>query len=242
MAAVGFFGKLPCNGDFIERRVNGAFRDVWDEWLQGSLAQSQRVLGGRWLDCYLTSPLWRFFLCDGVAGAASYAGVLVPSVDRVGRYFPLTVVVELPIELAPLAFARAAQSWFVTVERLCTDALQEQGLQLDTFDAAIMASAAELANADQIASPEAFNGGASQWRWSIRSAADLDAAFGPALLPTAQKALRPMTLWWTDGSERVGPSALLARGLPSQDSFAAFLAGGWDDGHWHGEVPPLAAP
>ena len=106
MAAVdvGFFGKLPSHGDFIERRVASAFREAWDEWLQRCMTQSQRELGSRWLDCYLTSPMWRFFLCDGVAGAASYAGILLPSVDRVGRYFPLTVVVELPVELAASLF------------------------------------------------------------------------------------------------------------------------------------------
>src|SRR5215467_11283482 len=95
-ASVGFFGKLPSHGDFIERRVGAPFRDVWDEWLQRCIATSRQTLGSEWLDCYLTSPMWRFFLSDGIAGATSYAGILLPSVDRVGRYFPLTVVVELP--------------------------------------------------------------------------------------------------------------------------------------------------
>ena len=114
-ATVGFFGKLPSHGDFLERRVGSAFRDLWDDWMQRCIVESQQELAGRWLDCYLTSPMWRFYLCDGVAGSASYAGVLLPSVDRVGRYFPLTVVVELPAGIAAAEFAQAAAGWFAHI-------------------------------------------------------------------------------------------------------------------------------
>ena len=122
---VGFFGKLPSHGDFVGRRVASGFREVWDAWLQRCLTESQRQLGSRWLECYLTSPMWRFFLCDGVAGETSYAGVLLPSVDRVGRYFPLTVVAALPVELGAASLAEGAAGWFNEVEQLCSGALEE---------------------------------------------------------------------------------------------------------------------
>jgi serine/threonine protein phosphatase PrpC len=54
----------------------------------------------------------------------------------------------------------------------------------------------------------------------------------------AQAALRPMTLWWTAGSELIEPCVLLNRALPRPDSFAALLAGTWNDGRWDGEVAP----
>jgi type VI secretion system ImpM family protein len=235
-ASVGFFGKLPSHGDFIERRTNSAFRELWDEWLQRCIAESQRVLGGNWLDCYLTSPMWRFFLCDGVAGATSFAGVMMPSVDRVGRYYPLTVVAELPTGLAPLTFASAAQSWFAQVEQLCADALQSHDFELAAFDAALGATSAALVDTDINSGAELFHGGASPWRFAVRSASELESTLGTALMPTALSALRPLTLWWTDGSEHVQPSALLARGLLRPESFAALLAGTWDDGTWHGDL------
>src|SRR4051812_38574466 len=84
---VGFFGKLPSHGDFIRRGVSENFVNVWDSWLQECMVESRRALDARWLNVYLTSPIWRFVLCDGVIGAASYAGILLPSVDKVGRYF-----------------------------------------------------------------------------------------------------------------------------------------------------------
>jgi type VI secretion system protein ImpM len=243
-ANIGFFGKLPSHGDFIERRVGGAFRDVWDDWMQRCMVESQRELGGRWLDCYLTSPMWRFFLCDGVAGAASYAGVLLPSVDRVGRYFPLTVVVELPVELPAMEFSRLANSWFGEVEQLCADALQNPEFDLANFDAALVASAQRLSGVDQLCPVRAFPAGSTQWHWPADSVSNLSGAMTAPLMGMAQGALRPMTMWWTDGSELVQPSVLLTRSLPRPDSFGALLAGTWADGRWDGEVAPvpIAAP
>jgi type VI secretion system protein ImpM len=241
-AGVGFFGKLPSHGDFIERRVNGSFRDIWDQWLQRCIAQSQRTLGDRWLDFYLTSPMWRFFLSDGVAGAASFAGVLLPSVDRVGRYFPLTVVVELSTELSPLSFASASAQWFEEVEQLCSDALRSQSFELAAFDASLSESAAALVDANLCSAHAGFRADASQWRWAIKSSNDLEGPIGFALMTTAQSALRPLTMWWTDGSEHVQPSALLTRGLPRPESFAALLAGTWNDGQWQGDLFTSTAP
>jgi type VI secretion system protein ImpM len=233
---VGFFGKLPSRGDFIERRVSAALRDVWDAWLEQCIDASRRTLGDQWLDYYLTSPIWRFFLCDGIAGAASYGGVLVPSVDRVGRYFPLTVVVQLPIDVTALSFAEAAVDWFEEVERLCSSALEEPEVDLQAFDEALAASADLLAGVDELPAPPAFPGRTAQWRWPIASTREVGAALSHPLIVAAHASLRPLTMWWTDGSERIAPSALLVRGLPRPDSFASLLAGGWDERYWDGQL------
>jgi type VI secretion system protein ImpM len=241
--AVGFFGKLPSHGDFIERRITAAFREVWDPWLQRAITDSRAELGGRWLDCYLTSPLWRFFLSDGVAGAGSYAGVLLPSVDRVGRYFPLTVVAELPAGLVPLVFARAAAPWFGAVEQLCANAVQEAELQLEQFDAALEASGEQLLGLDRMQSVGGFAGPGAQWHWPIPGVDRLSSALAEHLMSAPQATLRPLTMWWTSGSELVQPCVLLSRSLPRPDSFAALLAGTWDDGRWEGvaaNVEPAA--
>jgi type VI secretion system protein ImpM len=240
-ASVGFFGKLPSHGDFIERRVGTAFRDLWDDWMQHCMVESQQELAGRWLDCYLTSPMWRFYLCDGVAGASSYAGVLLPSVDRVGRYFPLTVVVELPIGIPAADFAQVASGWFDEIEQLCADALQNPDFDLAVFDAALAASADKLSGVDSLPTQQTFPGSSSQWHWPTTSVNAFAPAVSAPLMRMAQGALRPMTMWWTDGSELVEPCVLLSRALPRPDSFAALLAGTWNDGRWDGEVAPALA-
>jgi len=237
-ATVGFFGKLPSHGDFIERRIGSAFRDLWDDWMQRCIVESQQELAGRWLDCYLTSPMWRFYLCDGVAGVGSYAGLLLPSVDRVGRYFPLTVVVELPVGIPAAEFATAASAWFEEIEELCADALQNPEFDLGVFDAALMASADRLAGVDRLQTAVAFPGNSSQWHWPTASVNAFATAVSAPLMSMAQGALRPMTMWWTAGSELVEPCVLLNRALPRPDSFAALLAGTWDDGRWDGEIAP----
>ena len=54
---VGFYGKLPCRGDFLQRRVAAEFVDPWDRWLQESLTESRLQLQECWLETYLTSPV-----------------------------------------------------------------------------------------------------------------------------------------------------------------------------------------
>ena len=241
-ATVGFFGKLPSHGDFIERRVAGRFRELWDDWMQRCMYASQQELAGRWLDCYLTSPIWRFYLCDGVAGPATYAGILLPSVDRVGRYFPLTVVVELPAGIAAASFAQAAVGWFELIEQLSADALQDPNFDLGAFDAALAASADKLDGVDRLPAPLMFPGASSQWHWPTPCVDGFAAAISGPLMSMAQSALRPMTLWWTSGSELIEPCILLNRSLPKPDSFAALLAGTWNDGRWDGVVSAVEPP
>jgi len=89
----GWYGKLPSLGDFASRRLPPLFVEPWDRWLATGLA-SWRQSDEAWLEAFLAAPIWRFALGAGVPFEQSpgYAGVLMPSVDRVGRYFPLTVV------------------------------------------------------------------------------------------------------------------------------------------------------
>ena len=129
--SVGFYGKLPSHGDFVCRSVGSAFIDRWDAWLQASVAQSHTDLGGSWLDLFLTSPVWRFALEGGVVGANAFAGILMPSVDRVGRYFPLTIVFELRGRVHPQIIAIAATGWFDWVEAVARRALEQEIMDLD---------------------------------------------------------------------------------------------------------------
>ena len=83
----GWYGKLPGLGDFAARRLDKAMVGVWDGWLQDGL-QALRQQSG-WLDAYLQSPVWCFALGAGVLGPQRWLGVMRPTVDAVGRDFPL---------------------------------------------------------------------------------------------------------------------------------------------------------
>jgi type VI secretion system protein ImpM len=89
--AVGLFGKLPARGDFVRGGLPGSFVAPWDDWLRHVLAMSQERLGPAWLPAWLEAPVWRFLIAPGLCGPHGVLGVMLPSVDRVGRYFPLTL-------------------------------------------------------------------------------------------------------------------------------------------------------
>ncbi len=95
-AEAGLFGKLPSRGDFVQLGLPGSFVRPWDAWLQRAMAASQQRMGDAWLPVFLESPVWRFLLPDGMCGAGAVLGLLMPSVDRVGRYFPLTLAAVFP--------------------------------------------------------------------------------------------------------------------------------------------------
>ncbi|MGJ7614508.1 MULTISPECIES: type VI secretion system-associated protein TagF [unclassified Variovorax] len=90
----GWYGKLPGMGDFAHRRLPESFRSVWDAWLQRGLARL-RDRHADWTERYLEAPVWCFALGPLVVGERAWIGVLMPSVDGVGRYFPFTLAVEL---------------------------------------------------------------------------------------------------------------------------------------------------
>jgi len=89
----GWYGKLPGLGDFAARRLDKAMVGVWDGWLQDGLQALRQQPG--WLDAYLQSPVWCFALGAGVLGPQRWLGVMMPSVDAVGRYFPLAIFFDV---------------------------------------------------------------------------------------------------------------------------------------------------
>ena len=79
-------------GDFLRLAPPPGFVTPWDTWVQALIRAGRVRLGGHWTACYFAAPIWRFSLPAGLAGPAAVLGVMMPSVDRVGRHFPLTLV------------------------------------------------------------------------------------------------------------------------------------------------------
>ncbi|MCB1363029.1 MAG: type VI secretion system-associated protein TagF [Rhodobacteraceae bacterium] len=92
----GAFGKMPSVGDFFRLNPPPGFVSPWDGWLQRAILAAQQALGQDWDAHYMSAPIWRFALSPGQAGPRKALGVLMPSVDRVGRRFPLTLMAALP--------------------------------------------------------------------------------------------------------------------------------------------------
>lgn len=237
-AAVGFFGKLPCRGDFLQRRVPRDFLDVWDPWLQRCIDQSARALRDRWLGAYLNAPVWRFVLAEGICGPSAYAGVMVSGVDRVGRYFPLTIVAQWPAQECALESACDAWRWFDSAEAVALTA--PEAVDLEAFDAQVArltalidtSGAEESAHLRGLLSRTDTLQRAGQWHVPLSSVHSLQRAMSALALRELERTLRPVSLWWSDGSDSVEAAWLSARGLPEPDSFAAMLSGEWSTTGW----------
>ena len=221
----GFFGKLPARGDFVGRRLDDAFRHAFDTWLQRSIATSKRQLGHAWLPAYLNTPIWRFVLGPGLCGQAPSAGVMIPSVDRVGRYFPLILAVQLPGCLSPGSLFHSARTWFDAAEVLILTSLDD-GFDFETFDHAVeRLGAPPYARADDPSKAPAI-------RLDLNEGGDMSQTYVHILDRVLMGNGVEFSLWWTTGSDKVRASVLLGAGMPPPANFSAFLDGNWAAWGW----------
>ncbi len=236
----GFHGKLPSLGDFVTRALPRAFVEPWDGWLQRAIACSRQQLGEHWLKIYLESPMWRFVLSPQVCGSSAWAGVVMPSVDRVGRYFPLTLAAPLTAGAALVSVAQQATAWFDKAEELMQAVLEEEACDPETLAARAMTLGPlpEL----NLSHEEAYGAapiGACRVALPMVNGV---AAVMPGLL--GQLLVRqwgPYSLWWSSGSELIEPSLLICSGLPPAEGYAAMLAGEWRRRSWQDWAVPLTA-
>jgi type VI secretion system protein ImpM len=228
----GWYGKIPSLGDFASRRLPPSFVNEWDAWLQRGLAASREQLGADWLDLYMTSPIWRFALMPGVCGADAWAGVMMPSVDKVGRHFPLTIATPVPSRRDALLCMATAHDWYTAVEQLALCALNldftaedlERDLARDTFPMPATTQPGDDDRAREFA----------HWWLSLDDYPHVLAL--PSLRAIAQTVTAAQdqvfatlgegrSLWWT-GPAPDGPAQLCCfTGLPPDSHFAALLQG-----------------
>lgn len=87
---VGFCGKAPFAGDFISRGLPAAERERLEDFLLLGLREVGATPG--FADAWAVMPIWRFAARRGALTQAMCVGIVLPSVDRVGRRFPLAVM------------------------------------------------------------------------------------------------------------------------------------------------------
>lgn len=102
---MAWYGKLPSAADFVGRRMPHALETEWDTWIRAGLDQLRHDGGHRWQERFVDCPAW-FFIRPLQNGSLA-AGAIAPSIDRVGRYYPVTIM-ALSHQGAP-TFAKDAQ-------------------------------------------------------------------------------------------------------------------------------------
>jgi type VI secretion system protein ImpM len=121
----GVYGKYPAKRDFVVHNLQRPFLTFWENWLQAAVAASHEQLGGGWQQSFLTAPIWRFWLGEAICGA-TVCGAIMPSVDGIGRYFPLTICACAPagmrIDPPPVD---PMEDWYRAVEGALLQTLAE---------------------------------------------------------------------------------------------------------------------
>ena len=220
----GWYGKLPATGDFASRRLPPEFIAAWDEFLGAAVAGSKQLLGEDWLDHYLASPIWQFVVFPPLCGAGAWAGLMMPSVDRVGRYFPLTVCSRLGAIPASPESADGLLDWLGTLESAALGALDPDA-RIEDFETALRTQAEHcpLPTA-AVAAPLPARGEPLQpGLLLLQEGPEMSAWLAQVFADPAR--LLGHSIWWSFAVAGERIPAAIVRGLPSPQSYARMIGG-----------------
>lgn len=121
----GWMGKLPCAGDFLSHGLPCETAAQLDHWISQNLVWLNENKPG-WPQLYFKSPARGFVIEQGCTlhtqESARVIGILMPSVDSVGRPYPFILLQGIPASplLESLSFDRQIQAIWTA----CANALE----------------------------------------------------------------------------------------------------------------------
>ena len=219
----GWYGKLSSLGDFAQRRMPAEVFPAFDHWLSTAMRDGREQLGERWLDVYLTAPVLRFAWAPGVIDSRWWFGVLMPSCDSVGRYFPL--IIAQPRGRAPedrIALDHL-ELWYEHLARAAMHTLSDDGGTVEALEAALQDAPPWPTAGRQaaVSARETLHGD----HLGLAPAATLNQWLHGLALRDLSRRLAGCSLWWRVSEDRSGDSVDILHGLPDGADFAALLRG-----------------
>ena len=216
----GYFGKLPTLGDFVHQLLPQDFANGWHAWLQQSMATARESLGDDFLNYYLNCPVWKFLVSPGVCGVQAVAGLTIPSVDKVGRYFNFTLATVLPMGTDPCTYALRNQEGLLELENLALDILAEdyakEEIELKVRDVSLLFNTPSATHHDIETGPEFIR-------------ASLDGTFpfadqvGGLLTHLINQNLGDYSIWWYGQAGQTQSQIVVCNGLPSHEIYLRLL-------------------
>jgi type VI secretion system protein ImpM len=221
--AAAWYGKLSSLGDFAQRRMPAELFAAFDTWLSTAMRDGRELLGERWLDVYLTAPVLRFAWGPGVIDSRWWFGVLMPSCDSVGRYFPL--LIAQPRARAPedrIALDHL-ELWYEHLARAAMRTLSDEDSSLEALEVALHEAPPWPTPGRQatVTSRETLHGD----HLGLAPAATLNQWLHGLALRDMNRRLAGCSVWWRVTEDRVGDSVDILQGLPDGGDFAALLTG-----------------
>lgn len=212
---VGIMGKHPSYGDFLSHGVSEQTRAGLDAWLNTSLAPLKDRAGQNWEAAWDNAPMLRFWVGKALAGR-TLAGVFMPSRDRVGRRFPLILMVEGTTLSPPVIDPSQDLYKMLEAHLLTLQPGQDAASLIEGLDSTTLPVEPET--------PEEQRHG--PLIWAHHPEGDLEALLQAASPVDHMRAATTRSYWWTP--PRAGQSAaiwLAQTGMPDTDSMAWLLAG-----------------
>lgn len=125
---VGMYGKVPAHPDFISDTLHVDISNELYDWAQVVMYHSREKMSeNKWLSAYLVSPIWRMVVPKNEFRTHDWVGVMVPSVDALGRYFPLFIVFEADFKTLTVEWLfKECTELFTIMEAVAMRALQQQ--------------------------------------------------------------------------------------------------------------------
>jgi type VI secretion system protein ImpM len=227
--APGWYGKLGALGDFASRRLPSEHVASCDHWLTRAMHDSRATLGERWLQAYLSAPIWRYAWAPGVVDSQWWFGVLMPSCDAVGRYFPLLIAqarVQAPQDRLALDHL---ELWWRHLIQAALATLNE-GASVDAFESDLAAAppwpTASRAGRRLAASLVPTIGNGSVSLHPLAPHEDLSSWVQRLAADELGRRLSGRSLWWPMAAPQSGqhPAIRLGLGLPDGTGFAQMLS------------------
>lgn len=219
---VGCFGKLPVSGDFVARGLPKELSDYLYTWFSSGMSALERLDPAEWQHAYLVTPVWHFIFNAEIWGAQALQGCIAPSVDKVGRYSPITIVRSFEGAYVREVLPPSDQ-WLYQVDASLRRIIRER-LPVENM----------LSGVDTLFSPKQMRANAQSAATILNELGIVDEItpnsrkrwFSWPDLPLSFLERRHRCFWWAEPSPRQPPRQVIHNGKPDDDLFCLLLGGG----------------
>ena len=196
-----WYGKSPSTGDFVSRRLSKSTIDTLHLWVGTGMAALRERAPDDWPIHYASAPVWNALLPAGIVSAQPHIAIIASSFDRVGRRFPMCVLVALAHGSATLARIVSLPDYCAALARLVGQSIRTSigADELDRRLATLTAEQfrAEPAPADALSDIVEVLGNAALENEQTTVPLNVDSAFPWPNLTREFDPTTPTSYWWS---------------------------------------------